>query len=60
MLAGAAMAAYGLAFVSAEGFAPNGHFPWVTALISAVGVVLVARRTKQVSQRSVDPAPTTG
>ena len=31
MLAGTAMAAYGLAFVAAEGFAPEGHFPWVAA-----------------------------
>jgi surface polysaccharide O-acyltransferase-like enzyme len=42
MLAGAAMAAYGLAFVAAEGFAPYGHFPWLTGLIFAVGVLLVA------------------
>ncbi|MGA8545044.1 MAG: acyltransferase [Mycobacterium sp.] len=42
MLAGAAMAAYGLAFVAAGGFAPHGHFPWLTALIFAVGVLLVA------------------
>ena len=27
MLAGAAMAAYGLGFFAAEGFAPDGHFP---------------------------------
>jgi hypothetical protein len=56
MLAGAAMAAYGLAFVAAEGFAPDGHLPWVTALIFAVGVVLVALRPRQASQRSVDIA----
>ena len=42
MLAGAFMAAYGLAFVAAEGFAPNGHFPWPTASIFAIGVLLVA------------------
>lgn len=42
MLAGAAMAAYGLAFVAAGGFAPHGHFPWLTGLIFAVGVLLVA------------------
>jgi len=42
MLAGTAMAAYGLAFVAAEGFAPDGHFPWLTGLIFAVGVLLVA------------------
>ena len=41
-LAGAALAAYGLAFFAAKGFAPDGHFPWVTALIFAAGVVLAA------------------
>jgi hypothetical protein len=61
MLAGAAMAAYGLAFVAAEGFAPYGHYPWVTALIFAVGVILVALRPTKVSRRSaVDPAARTG
>ena len=44
MLSGAVMAAYGLAFLAAEGFAPNGHFPLLTALIFAVGVLLVALR----------------
>jgi surface polysaccharide O-acyltransferase-like enzyme len=56
MLAGAAMAAYGLAFVAAEGFAPDGHFPWVTALIFAVGVTLVAFRPAKVRLQSVDSA----
>ena len=42
MLAGASMAAYGLAFFAAEGFAPDGHFPRLTAAIFAVGVLLVA------------------
>ena len=41
MLVGAFLAAYGLAFVAAEGFAPDGHFPWLTASIFAVGVLLV-------------------
>ena len=41
MLAGAFLAAYGLAFVAAEGFAPDGHFPRLTASIFAVGVLLV-------------------
>jgi fucose 4-O-acetylase-like acetyltransferase len=41
MLIGGAMAAYGLAFVAAEGFAPDGHFPWLTALIFAVGALMV-------------------
>ena len=44
MLAGTVMSAYGLAFVAAEGFAPDGHFPWLTALIFAAGVLLVALR----------------
>jgi len=51
MLAGAAMAAYGLAFVAAEGFAPNGHFPWLTGLIFAVGVLLVALRPAKIGAR---------
>ena len=44
MLAGAAMAACGLALVAGEGFAPNVHFPWLTGLIFAAGVLLVALR----------------
>jgi fucose 4-O-acetylase-like acetyltransferase len=44
MLTGAVMSAYGLAFFAAEGFAPDGHFPWLTALIFATGVLLVALR----------------
>jgi fucose 4-O-acetylase-like acetyltransferase len=47
MLAGAAMAACGLAFFAAEGFAPAGHFPWMNALVFAVGVVLVAFRPRR-------------
>jgi fucose 4-O-acetylase-like acetyltransferase len=41
-LAGAALAAYGLALVAAKGFAPDEHFPWVTALVFTLGVALVA------------------
>jgi fucose 4-O-acetylase-like acetyltransferase len=48
LLAGAAMAAYGLAFFAAEGFAPDGHFPWLTGLIFAAGVLLVALRPAKV------------
>ncbi len=44
MLTGAAMAAMGLHYFSLGGFAPNGRFPWVTALVFAVGAVLVAFR----------------
>jgi hypothetical protein len=42
MLAGAAMAAYGLSLLAAKGFAPDGHYPWVTALVFAAGALLVA------------------
>jgi surface polysaccharide O-acyltransferase-like enzyme len=44
MLAGAAMAAYGLSILAAQGFAPDGHFPWPTALVFAAGVLLAALR----------------
>jgi hypothetical protein len=53
MLAGAAMAAYGLEFVAAEGFAPDGHFPWLTALIFAVGVLLVALGPAKVGKQQI-------
>ena len=46
MLAGAAMAAYGLAFLAAQGFAPDGHYPLIAALVFSVGAVLVALRPK--------------
>jgi hypothetical protein len=52
MLIGAAMTAYGLAFVAANGFAPDGHFPWVAALVFAAGTVLVALRPTNVLSRS--------
>jgi fucose 4-O-acetylase-like acetyltransferase len=42
MLAGTAMASYGLAYLAAQGFAPYGHYPWLTAVIFGVGVLLVA------------------
>jgi membrane protein implicated in regulation of membrane protease activity len=32
--------------LAAEGFAPDGHFPWLTAVIFAVGVLLVALRSQ--------------
>jgi hypothetical protein len=59
MLAGAALAASGLYLFAYTGFAPAGHFPWVTAAVFALGVLLVAIRPTTVSRRSVDPAPTT-
>lgn len=52
MLAGAVMSAYGLAFVAAEGFAPDEHLPWLTALIFAIGVLLVALRPAETLSRS--------
>jgi fucose 4-O-acetylase-like acetyltransferase len=54
-LAGAAMAAYGLGLFAAEGFAPYGHFPWLTGLIFAVGAFLVALHPAKVGAQ-----PTTG
>ncbi|MBO0880506.1 MAG: acyltransferase, partial [Mycobacterium sp.] len=50
VLAGAAMAAYGLWVFAAGGFAPAGRFAWATGLVFAVGVVLVAFRPAQVSR----------
>jgi surface polysaccharide O-acyltransferase-like enzyme len=46
LLAGALMASYGFAFLAAEGFAPDGHFPWLTVAIFAAGVLLVALRSR--------------
>jgi membrane protein implicated in regulation of membrane protease activity len=46
MLVGALMASYGFAFLAAEGFAPDGHFPWLTVVIFAAGVLLVALRPR--------------
>jgi len=44
MLAGAAMSAYALSAVAAEGFAPDGRYPWLIAVVFAAGVLLVALR----------------
>jgi surface polysaccharide O-acyltransferase-like enzyme len=44
MLAGAAMAAYALSLIAAEGFAPDGRSPWLTAAIFAAGALLAAFR----------------
>lgn len=44
MLAGAAMTAYALSLIAAEGFAPDGRFPWLTAGIFAAGALLAAIR----------------
>ncbi|MGH3636050.1 MAG: hypothetical protein ACRDTS_18555, partial [Mycobacterium sp.] len=56
MLVGAAMVAYSLWFF-AKGFEPAGSFPGMTALIFAVGLVLVAFRPAQISRRSVPDDP---
>ncbi len=60
MLTGALLAAAGLHLVAQAGFAPDGRFSWLTAVVFAAGVVLVALRPRQVSRQSVDPAPRTG
>lgn len=39
---GALMTAYGFGFLAAEGFAPDGHFPWLTTGVFAGGALLVA------------------
>ena len=36
LLAGALMASYGFAVLAAEGFAPDGQFRWLTAIIFAI------------------------
>lgn len=42
LLVGVGSAAYGLGFLAARGFAPDGRFAWVTILAFALGVLLVA------------------
>ena len=51
MLGGAAMAAYGLSVTAAQGFAPDGHLAWPTAIVFATGVLLVALRPTRVLAR---------
>ncbi len=60
MLAGTLLAAGGLHWLAQAGFAPDGRFSWLTAAIFAGGVLLVALRPKEVSRRSLHPAPATG
>ncbi|OMC14070.1 hypothetical protein A5739_23670 [Mycobacterium colombiense] len=55
MLAGAAMAAYALSMIAAEGFAPDGHFAWLTAVVFAAGALLAAIRP---ATRTAARAPT--
>ena len=52
MLAGAAMTTYGLAFLAAYGFAPDGRFTWVATLIFALGLALLACRPTNVNRHS--------
>ena len=60
MLAGVAMAAAGLHFFAYAGFAPDGRYPWVAAVVFAVGAALVAVRPVAVGRQSADHTPTTG
>ena len=41
MLIGVVLTAYGISYVAARGFAPDGHFAWHAMAIFAVGAVLV-------------------
>ncbi|KZS83208.1 MULTISPECIES: acyltransferase family protein [Mycobacterium] len=54
MLAGAMMAAAFLWVVAAAGFAPDGKYPWITALVFVLGLTLVACRPTTATRRSVD------
>lgn len=60
MLAGAIVAAGGLSFLAAGGFAPDGRFAWQAVLPIAAGSALVALRPARVGRRSADPAPARG
>lgn len=52
LVAGTAMAAYGLAYVAALGFAPDGRFPWISAVVFAAGLLLVAVNPTRGTARS--------
>ena len=56
MLAGAALAAYGLAFFAARGFAPEGHWPGLIGLVFAAGVLLVMLAQQPADHRVADHA----
>ncbi|MFV8315198.1 acyltransferase family protein [Mycobacterium sp. 23] len=47
LLVGAAMTTYALACFAADGFAPDGRFPWLRALVFGVGAALVAVRARR-------------
>ena len=56
-LSGAILASYGLAFFAAEGFAPDGHFPWTTAAVFGSGVLLVTLRQREKVRAKPTPVP---
>ncbi|OBJ84081.1 hypothetical protein A5640_16785 [Mycobacterium asiaticum] len=45
--AGTALAVFGLALFAARGLAPDGRFPWLSALAFGLGTVLVAARAER-------------
>ncbi|WP_310767197.1 acyltransferase family protein [Mycobacterium sp. Z3061] len=47
LLVGATMTTYALACFAADGFAPDGRFPWLRALVFAFGAALVAVRARR-------------
>jgi Acyltransferase family len=47
MFAGVALTAYGITFVSARGFAPDGQFAWHPMLVFALGAALIALTPRQ-------------
>lgn len=51
LLAGAGMTTYALACFAADGFAPDGRFPWARALIFGTGAVLITVRARRPSDR---------
>jgi surface polysaccharide O-acyltransferase-like enzyme len=58
LLTGVLMTSYGLGYLAAWGFAPDGQFPWLTGLIFAVGAVLAAV-TPRLASRHIPPTPVT-
>jgi surface polysaccharide O-acyltransferase-like enzyme len=58
LLTGVVMTSYGLGYLAAWGFAPDGRFPWLTGLIFAVGTVLAAV-TPRLAGRHISPPTVT-
>lgn len=56
LMIGTALASYGLAFLSAWGFAPDGRFSWRTAIVFAVGLVLMACRPAKATSQATTQA----